>query len=437
MSEHGYLRHQFFLAYDDGCRRCEADLRHFRGALDVWLDQLLLRPLQPNWREQLTEFLSEQEVRGYRVENRWVLEEEIEYNARERGLLAEDEPQSARKAAAVVQLARHSATRQNEQDNGGAGKEELQEREFRWFAREVSIFEQRRLGLTDEERLEYERYLLNAQRSQAIGEPVPPAPSFYLDKKAQFDEQKAISDRNTPTLRPLNLSRLELEIRELTEKLRHPEDYSDRELQAFATKLLFLLQEQYYSSGDWNFFTRTIDRLLNPAWDGTGTINDIAIGLGGFAGGAPGLGPRRAPGAQASPARRRERPSGKPRSPARKKSGKIQRRQVRPAPSRQNSDPSPSTYRARFLRARPNLPTTWVVHHSLPQMYRELLRKVGVNVDELRHLRGIDVENHKDINSKWQEFHVQKGGNPTPKDVIDHARKIDKEYRDTFIFPDK
>ena len=296
MSEHGYLRHQFFLAYDDGCRRCEADLRHFRGGRSTSGSISCSCARCSPTGEQLTEFLVEQEVRGYRVENPWVLEEEIEYNARERGLLAKDQPQSASKAAAVVQLAQHSATRQNEQDNGGAGKEDLQEREFRWFAREVSIFEQRRLGLTDEERLEYERYLLNAQRNQARGEPVPPAPSFYLDKKAQFDEQKAISDRNTPTLRPLNLSRLELEIRELTEKLRHPEDYSDRELQAFATKLLFLLQEQYYSSGDWNYFTRTIDRLLNPAWDGTGTINDIAIGLGGFAGSALGLRPRRSPG---------------------------------------------------------------------------------------------------------------------------------------------
>lgn len=87
MSNHGYLRHQFFLAYDDGCRRCENDLRHFKGALDVWLDELLLLPLQPNWREQLTEFLVEQEARGYRVENPWVLEEEILYNATERGLV--------------------------------------------------------------------------------------------------------------------------------------------------------------------------------------------------------------------------------------------------------------------------------------------------------------------------------------------------------------
>ena len=33
--------------YEDGCRRCKEDLRHFVDALDEWLDELFERRLPP------------------------------------------------------------------------------------------------------------------------------------------------------------------------------------------------------------------------------------------------------------------------------------------------------------------------------------------------------------------------------------------------------
>ena len=75
--------------YDDGCRRCAEDLQQFTGPLNDWVDELLQRQLPDNWREQLRQYLAEQEPKGYRIEpeNLAPLEDWIHDWAEYRGLL--------------------------------------------------------------------------------------------------------------------------------------------------------------------------------------------------------------------------------------------------------------------------------------------------------------------------------------------------------------
>ena len=75
--------------YDDGCRRCAEDLQQFTGPLNDWVDELLQRQLPDNWREQLRDYLAEQEPKGYRIEpeNLPPLEDWIHDWAEYRGLL--------------------------------------------------------------------------------------------------------------------------------------------------------------------------------------------------------------------------------------------------------------------------------------------------------------------------------------------------------------
>ncbi len=58
------------------------------------MDELLAQPLTRDWRDQLNEYLAEQEPKGYRIEpeHRWVLEEEILYHAQH----AESQPARSR-----------------------------------------------------------------------------------------------------------------------------------------------------------------------------------------------------------------------------------------------------------------------------------------------------------------------------------------------------
>ncbi|MEX2112558.1 MAG: hypothetical protein WD845_05195 [Pirellulales bacterium] len=311
MTDDAYSRQLLQEAYEDGCRRCAADLQQFVTPLEAWMDRLLEEPLAPDWRDQLNDYLAEQEPKGYRIEpeNRWVLEAEILDSAAQRVWAAGKTSKETGPSSPAVQMAQEDAARDK--------AEQQQEREFRWFAREASALERKRLGLSDGERAEYERYLIEAQRSLARGEPAVPAPDFYLEKKARYDEQQAEADRNTPTIRASRLSDLEWEIQTIVAKLSHRALLSDAEYQSLVAKLRLKQRELYYQTGDWNFVTRTMDRLLNPAWDGTGTLNDIAIGLGGFSGGAPGLSNSAGKQPLASPPRRGRRPARKPgRSPS-------------------------------------------------------------------------------------------------------------------------
>jgi hypothetical protein len=96
---------------------------------------------------------------------------------------------------------------------------------------------------------------------------------------------------------------------------------------------------------------------------------------------------------------------------------------------------SAANYRALFLRARPDLPSGWAVHHGFPQRYDELMRAAGVNIHEVQFLRGVSPQLHSKITTEWERFHRAAGGNPSAAQVADLAKHIDKRYGDSFVWP--
>jgi hypothetical protein len=58
-------------------------------------------------------------------------------------------------------------------------------------------------------------------------------------------------------------------------------------------------------------------------------------------------------------------------------------------------------YRTLYLEKFPGLPKGWQVHHTLPQKYESILSKAGINIHEVKYLRGIDPKIHTKITNEW------------------------------------
>ena len=97
---------------------------------------------------------------------------------------------------------------------------------------------------------------------------------------------------------------------------------------------------------------------------------------------------------------------------------------------------TPNNYRSVFQKAQPNLPSSHVIHHSLPQRYRELMRQSKVYIDELQYLRGVDPEIHGRITKEWLGFHGRCGGDPSAVQVLNFADEINERYGQYFIAPE-
>jgi len=97
---------------------------------------------------------------------------------------------------------------------------------------------------------------------------------------------------------------------------------------------------------------------------------------------------------------------------------------------------TPNNYRTIFAKARPDLPNDWVVHHTLPQRYRDLMRQAGVKIDELQYLRGVERRIHNEINAEWLRFHTRCGGDPSPVQVLNFSDEISERFRIQFIAPE-
>lgn len=96
---------------------------------------------------------------------------------------------------------------------------------------------------------------------------------------------------------------------------------------------------------------------------------------------------------------------------------------------------SAANYRSLFTRARPDLPKGWEVHHSMPQMYEELMRVAGLNIHEVQFLRGVSPQIHSKITTEWTHFHKAAGGNPSATQVADFAKQLDRKYGGNFMWP--
>jgi len=94
-----------------------------------------------------------------------------------------------------------------------------------------------------------------------------------------------------------------------------------------------------------------------------------------------------------------------------------------------------SNARLRFKKSRPDLPDDWAVHHSIPQQYEDFFRMGGVNIQDTQYLRGVSQPLHSRITAEWARFHAETKGYPSPAQVAEFARHIDRKYGDYFMWP--
>ena len=96
---------------------------------------------------------------------------------------------------------------------------------------------------------------------------------------------------------------------------------------------------------------------------------------------------------------------------------------------------SAANYRTLFKQARPDLPSGWQVHYSMPQKYEELMRASGVNIHDVQFLRGVSPQVHSKITTEWSRFDKAAGGNPSAAQIADFAKQLDKRYGGSFMWP--
>ncbi|MED4905638.1 T7SS effector LXG polymorphic toxin [Parageobacillus thermoglucosidasius] len=89
---------------------------------------------------------------------------------------------------------------------------------------------------------------------------------------------------------------------------------------------------------------------------------------------------------------------------------------------------SKNNYRKKYLQEYPGLPEGWQVHHSLPQKYEKIMKEVGINIHEVKYLRGVDPKIHSKITTEWARWEKRLGRTPTAKEIIDFAKQMDIKY---------
>lgn len=78
------------------------------------------------------------------------------------------------------------------------------------------------------------------------------------------------------------------------------------------------------------------------------------------------------------------------------------------------------------------LPSTYPVHHRIPQKYRDLFP--DGRVDNLTNWAGVPKEVHWQINGRWNTFRAT-NRNPTAADVETFAAKVDAEFMSHYLLP--
>jgi hypothetical protein len=90
-------------------------------------------------------------------------------------------------------------------------------------------------------------------------------------------------------------------------------------------------------------------------------------------------------------------------------------------------------YRKLFKAAHPNMPSRYQVHHSLPQKFEAIMKRAGINIHELKYLRGVDPKIHSKITTEWGRWERRLGHKPTADEIIRFAQQIERKYGKNFI----
>lgn len=56
------------------------------------------------------------------------------------------------------------------------------------------------------------------------------------------------------------------------------------------------------------------------------------------------------------------------------------------------------------------------------------MKDSGINIHEVKYLKGVDAETHKLITKEWMKWDKALGKTPTVQEVIDFAKQIDTKY---------
>ncbi len=92
-------------------------------------------------------------------------------------------------------------------------------------------------------------------------------------------------------------------------------------------------------------------------------------------------------------------------------------------------------YRELYIKENPEMPKHYQVHHTLPQMYEEILNSSGKNIHENQFLRGIAPDVHRLVTKEWLQWGKSLGHTPTEQEIIDFAKKIDIKYSNDWYKP--
>lgn len=177
------------------------------------------------------------------------------------------------------------------------------ERGLRSAAKALAAAEQRRLQLTDDERLHFEFHTYENLRRGQLGWPLLPPPEYWLDKNYAYQQRIGAQ----PSIRALTKGQAEQSRKEAIRA-----GYgSPAEREKLARDELAEQKRKYRNEHG------EIATFFNPAFAGTGNFTDLMMVLGNFGGRVGGMKPGAAQGGPlaARPRGRRGGPSPKPQKP--------------------------------------------------------------------------------------------------------------------------
>ncbi len=88
-----------------------------------------------------------------------------------------------------------------------------------------------------------------------------------------------------------------------------------------------------------------------------------------------------------------------------------------------------------FMEVYQNLPIGFQIHHTLPQKYESIMAKAGINIHELKYLKGVDAKIHSALTDEWQKWEKALERTPTAQDITNFSNKIISKYADKWFNP--
>src|SRR6185436_8397465 len=90
-------------------------------------------------------------------------------------------------------------------------------------------------------------------------------------------------------------------------------------------------------------------------------------------------------------------------------------------------------YRRLFAKLHPGMPKKYQVHHSLPQKFEATMKRAGINIHEMKYLRGVDPKVHSKITTEWGRWERKLGHKPTADEIMKFALQIERKYGKNFV----